>query len=274
MSASAKAWKVQDSHDRRSNMSVSSVNAPAKKDGAGGSYTWGRAMDVVDYEPMGSTNRVVTVAAAPVAAAPVVVHQQPVTITDGAQFPSLGATLGGPTTSVLWAAPAPAVYQAPPPQVVVASSPVVTTRTAAVAAPMQVAAPVVTSGAAPSSSRVVLGEDMLRQSVESLDGTHPRNTFARKPHRVSVGAVPEQQGAVAIDWTAAGTTAFQQQVIHAVAQNPAHLGPYIEAKPGPDMGSLKVTQSPAAFVPNQKLMKLVPNQPKMGKPQVMCQRKC
>jgi len=39
--------------DRRSNMATSSVNQPPKKSGAGGSYTWGSATDVTDYEPMG-----------------------------------------------------------------------------------------------------------------------------------------------------------------------------------------------------------------------------
>lgn len=39
--------------DRRTNMLISSVNAPMKKGGAGGNYTWGAPMDVKDFLPVG-----------------------------------------------------------------------------------------------------------------------------------------------------------------------------------------------------------------------------
>lgn len=39
--------------DRRTRMVNSSVNAQPAKGGAGGSYTWGSALDVQDYAPMG-----------------------------------------------------------------------------------------------------------------------------------------------------------------------------------------------------------------------------
>jgi len=39
--------------DRRTRMVNSSVNAQPAKGGAGGSYTWGTALDVQDYAPMG-----------------------------------------------------------------------------------------------------------------------------------------------------------------------------------------------------------------------------
>lgn len=45
--------QVEVEKTRRSNMSNSSVNAPAKKGGAGGSYTWGSAMETMDYELLG-----------------------------------------------------------------------------------------------------------------------------------------------------------------------------------------------------------------------------
>jgi hypothetical protein len=45
--------QVEVEKTRRSNMSNSSVNAPAKKGGAGGSYTWGSATDIVDYQLLG-----------------------------------------------------------------------------------------------------------------------------------------------------------------------------------------------------------------------------
>eukprot|EP00931_Biecheleriopsis_adriatica_P118235 TRINITY_DN93683_c0_g1_i1.p1 TRINITY_DN93683_c0_g1~~TRINITY_DN93683_c0_g1_i1.p1 ORF type:complete len:210 (-),score=43.86 TRINITY_DN93683_c0_g1_i1:277-906(-) len=44
---------ASEDKDRRSRMAHSSVNAPAKKDGAGGRFTWGKADDVQDYEPVG-----------------------------------------------------------------------------------------------------------------------------------------------------------------------------------------------------------------------------
>mmetsp|Transcript_76385 Transcript_76385/g.236539 ORF Transcript_76385/g.236539 Transcript_76385/m.236539 type:complete len:306 (+) Transcript_76385:103-1020(+) len=305
MSAAAKSWKVQD-QDRRSNMVTSSVHAPAKKDGAGGCYTWGSAMDVADYPPINAAAfpQAVTLAPAPAPAQPVVIQQATsVSISDAQQFPSLGsAPTASPVASVRWAAPAPAVFQAPPVQTapattvttipatrMVTGAPQVMTQTMA-AVPMQAtsvtispatagAASTVTTLATPQSApRVILGEEMMRQGVPTLDSTHPRNAFVRKPHhRTSLaGTAPaaEIQEAPAIDWTASGTTAFQQQVIHAVAQNPAHLGPYAEAKPAPTLNILKAMPSPTAYIPNPKLSKQVAAQPKFGKPQVMYQRGC
>mmetsp|Transcript_20452 Transcript_20452/g.57552 ORF Transcript_20452/g.57552 Transcript_20452/m.57552 type:complete len:290 (+) Transcript_20452:91-960(+) len=289
MSAAAK--------DRRSNMVKSSINAPAKKDGAGGSYTWGSAMDVTDYEPVGlaSMNQVVMVGPAPVPT-PAPVRQESVCISDAAQFPSLGSQpAASPLTSARWAAPAPAVYQAPPVlQMAPAAAPApvtktyIVTQTAARTGPVQATSvripPPSSAGATVSTTvttagapRVVLGEDMLRQGVPALDATHPRNAFARKPHHqpfAGATTVEQLQEAPAIDWTASGTTSFQQQVIHAVAQNPAHLGPYTEVKKGPSLDMLRAMPSPAAYIPNQKLSKQVAAQPKIAKPQVMFQRKC
>jgi len=279
-------------------MVKSSINAPAKKDGAGGSYTWGSAMDVTDYEPVGlaSMNQVVMVGPAPVPT-PAPVRQESVCISDAAQFPSLGSQpAASPLTSARWAAPAPAVYQAPPVlQMAPAAAPApvtktyIVTQTAARTGPVQATSvripPPSSAGATVSTTvttagapRVVLGEDMLRQGVPALDATHPRNAFARKPHHKPLAGattVEQQlQEAPAIDWTASGTTSFQQQVIHAVAQNPAHLGPYTEVRKGPTLDMLRAMPSPAAYIPNQKLSKQVASQPKVAKPQVVFQRKC
>jgi len=301
MSAAAKPWKAQDSQDRRSNMVTSSVNAHAKKDGAG-SYAWGSAMEVTDYEPVGLANstKVITVMAAP-AAAPIMVQQTmpPAVISDTQQFPTLGAQpAASPVTSVRWAAPAPAVYQAPPVQVappVTVAAPRYTTQAAKVVTmtgaatsvsippmgsqPTTVSTTVTTAGASPMAGapRVILGEDMMRAGVTTLDATHPRNAFARKPHhKPFAGTVvaTELQEAPAIDWTAAGTTSFQHQVIHQVAQNPAHLGPYIAEKPAIALSTLKAMPSPAAYVPNPRMSKVVASQPKTAKPQVMFRRGC
>jgi hypothetical protein len=45
--------QIEVAKDRRSNMAHSTVNAPAKKGGAGGNYTWGSAMKIADYELFG-----------------------------------------------------------------------------------------------------------------------------------------------------------------------------------------------------------------------------
>mmetsp|Transcript_51733 Transcript_51733/g.123125 ORF Transcript_51733/g.123125 Transcript_51733/m.123125 type:complete len:232 (+) Transcript_51733:84-779(+) len=44
--------------DRRSKMAHSTVKGPAKKNGAGGHYTWGRAGDVTDFDPKGVQSEV------------------------------------------------------------------------------------------------------------------------------------------------------------------------------------------------------------------------
>lgn len=55
---------MADDKDRRSRMAFSSVNAPAKKGGAGGKHTWGAAGDVQDYESVGAAGSKVTTAPA------------------------------------------------------------------------------------------------------------------------------------------------------------------------------------------------------------------
>lgn len=60
--------------DRRTNMANSSVNAPPKKGGAGGGYTWGSPLDVTDYEPVGVTGSVgVVTQSLPVVSSPTAV---------------------------------------------------------------------------------------------------------------------------------------------------------------------------------------------------------
>jgi len=74
---------------RQSRMIDSSVNAPAKKDGAGGSYTWGSAVNnPTDFIPLSSevVGPSITTTAAP--AATIVVQAEPFEL-DDSQFPSL-----------------------------------------------------------------------------------------------------------------------------------------------------------------------------------------
>lgn len=173
--------------DRHSRMVYSTINAPAKKDGAGGAYTWGSATDVpTDWAPIGVTEVApkVVVAAAPVQyiTAPAVV-QSPMNLNlrDKGSFPAL---VGGPR-------PLPPAQWGP----VVTSPPV-----------------------------VLDAHKVLRPGSQNLfDSTHPRNTFAKKVSTVQADIVTP---AAPIDWSAGGMTGMQQQMVRAVASNPAHLSIY------------------------------------------------
>lgn len=92
--------------DRRTRMIHSSVNQPAKKGGAGGSYTWGTALDGQDFLPMGANVASVGVVTAP---APTYVQATPTANFQYQQqaFPTLGQPVNqvvnsswGPPSSV------------------------------------------------------------------------------------------------------------------------------------------------------------------------------
>lgn len=87
---------AEDKNKRATRMIHSSLNAPAKKGGAGGGYTWGSALDVADYEPTDYQGIVgsVGVVTSPVAVStPTVVASGPATSfqMDQSAFPTLGA---------------------------------------------------------------------------------------------------------------------------------------------------------------------------------------
>mmetsp|Transcript_50473 Transcript_50473/g.156217 ORF Transcript_50473/g.156217 Transcript_50473/m.156217 type:complete len:499 (+) Transcript_50473:122-1618(+) len=85
---------MSEEKDRRSKMATSTVNAPAKKGGAGGSYTWGKAEDVTDFEPVGVSGAEkvsVAPAAAPAEAAPAAAEPMTLDRNDSAHFPKLSA---------------------------------------------------------------------------------------------------------------------------------------------------------------------------------------
>lgn len=78
--------------DRRTNMSNSTVNQQPAKGGAGGAYTWGSALDVQDFAPVGVTGGVgVMMAPAPVMAAPVVLGGTASFQMNQQAFPTLGS---------------------------------------------------------------------------------------------------------------------------------------------------------------------------------------
>jgi hypothetical protein len=75
-------------------MANSTVNASAKKDGAGGSYTWGTAMQTADYELFGIDFESIRVTTAYVANSSPVADQAPfdVSLDDNDAFPCLSST--------------------------------------------------------------------------------------------------------------------------------------------------------------------------------------
>jgi len=160
--------------DRQSRMAGSwgHADAPIKKGGAGGNYTWGSPMDVQDFVPVGVTEQKVQV----MAAQPVV-YMQPqtmaVSISDNSQFPTLGAA---PVTTMprSWG-PVGGYLGAQP----------------------NVAAPQLVQTVAP-----------IRQAVD-FGPTRPRNTFAKRPVQTSSLQLTQP---VAIDWSQAGTAAISQAI--------------------------------------------------------------
>lgn len=289
MAVVSKPWKVEVQRDRRSNMATSSIKAPAKKAGAGGRYTWGSPMemDVTDYEPigLGGLAKVSTMASAPRQAMKQPAQQAPVAmpLQDAQQFPTPHASIGtarpvtAQSTSIRWGR-APAVCATAagqPAQADTNGSAGVLQQPAgrAVSAPATAIAAGTNGPSTANTPKVILGEDMLRASVPAIDSQHPRHTFARKPHKPANQALELQvQEGPSIDWTQAGTTSFQRQVIHAV--NPAHLGPHVVAlQQGPSLAMLKALPA-GAYIPNQKLMKRIISGPRFGKPLVIFKRKC
>mmetsp|Transcript_116654 Transcript_116654/g.329963 ORF Transcript_116654/g.329963 Transcript_116654/m.329963 type:complete len:128 (+) Transcript_116654:126-509(+) len=84
------------STDRQSRMLTSSVRAPAKKGGMGGGYTWGGAMDVQDYVPVGTRGHTNVSTAPAETAQEDVLHRESmgtlgVSISNEQQFPALGS---------------------------------------------------------------------------------------------------------------------------------------------------------------------------------------
>lgn len=84
-------------------MIASSVNAPIKKGGAGGSYTWGSPLDVQDFEPVGVGAGYGVVTAPMMAPTIVQTVAAPAYRMDQQAFPTLGAPVAAPT--VKWGPP-------------------------------------------------------------------------------------------------------------------------------------------------------------------------
>jgi len=188
--------KKADTKDRRTNMAHSSVNAPPKKDGAGGAYTWGGATDVTDYAPVGVDTSAVGVHTTYVAQSMSGVPMQTVEYRHSAtDFPVLGTPAQRPSV-VNWAPQAQ-------PIVVHQAVPVATT-----------------------SGSVVLAGHEPRPGV-TFDQSHPRNQFAVKPH--TAPATTLVTSAPAIDWSSPGMAQVNTALV--VAGSPSHVSPVNPPRP-------------------------------------------
>lgn len=187
--------------DRQSRMADSSVNAPAKKDGAGGSYTWGSAGDdptdyIIGGEVIGPNVTTVTLEPAVVKnAAP----SQPFAgnLADNRAFPSL--------SGVIKAQPAASgVVQVP------------------------TMAPGARAWPASSAPKVVLSAEQLRPGTADIfDSSHPRNVFATRPTTTTT-VVQNAGPQMAIDWSSSGIPLEVNRSL-VKAGNPSHLGLYQQA---------------------------------------------
>jgi len=226
---------MADMKDRHSRMITSSVHAPAKKDGAGGSYTWGGMMDVMDYEPVAALQEpkvhtdfpatqswgpTATINAGTASAGyPAFNPTQSANLKllSNQEFPTLAATTGGDVTraagshAVVWGPQPPA----PPP---------------------------------------------VRESVPEFNAQHPRNAFAKKPHVTTTTTVVQAPGSniAAIDWSQPGNTVFNKEAVKVAATSASHVSVYANPRPAPTREMLAARPSPAAYIPK-------PTKHEMGK---------
>lgn len=180
----------------------SSVRAPAKKDGAGGGYTWGSAVDdPVDFIPVSSQvtgPNIITAGYSPTVVQQVSISPFAGNLADNRQFPTLGGAI---------------------PVAVPAASGVVQVPTMA---------PGARAWPASAAPKVALSTEVLRPGTTDLfDSSHPRNKFATKPVTSVVATTPapiQSAAPVAIDWSGSGTVDINRSLV--AASNPAHLGLY------------------------------------------------
>eukprot|EP00746_Dinoflagellata_sp_MGD_P150501 gnl/MRDRNA2_/MRDRNA2_82350_c0_seq1.p1 gnl/MRDRNA2_/MRDRNA2_82350_c0~~gnl/MRDRNA2_/MRDRNA2_82350_c0_seq1.p1 ORF type:complete len:276 (+),score=38.56 gnl/MRDRNA2_/MRDRNA2_82350_c0_seq1:125-829(+) len=186
---------------------TSSINAPAKKNGAGGSYTWGiSAQDEFDFVPdsLGVAGSNVSIMAAPATLTEegwtVVEQREPFQsdLMDDKEFPSLAGKVVSARPST------PEVKQDittyPEAQAVLASP----------------------------AQKVVVKSDQLRPGSQDLfDASHPRNRFACKPSTPSPVSTPSTSQ-MSIDWSSSGIPLEVNRSL-VKAGNSAHLGLYQQA---------------------------------------------
>jgi hypothetical protein len=191
--------QVEVEKSRRSNMAHSSVNAPLKKGGAGGSYTWGSVLDITDYELHGFETDFIGVVTSSFAKWSSEGENQDCApfdarLDDAEIFPCLPTSAVKPQQSSL--APMPAEddsLQLEP------------------AAEWVIVAP-------PSMESIRPG------ALDVVDGQHPRNMLAKR--RCSKTAQHSSAQLRAIDWSEAGIPDQVKRQIIRSGLNASHRGLY------------------------------------------------
>jgi len=187
---------VEVEKPRRSNMAHSTVNAPAKKGGAGGSYTWGDAMEAADYEPYGIGVESIRVAMADASCfTPTAAHASfDISLNSNDAFPSL-----------------PASHKA-----------------AEISAPEDVAA----EDEEIASDWVVVAPeaDVSRSSTVTLaDAQHPRHLFTKKARAKRTTCTgSSQERPMTIDWSQTGIPHEVKTQILKACMTSNHEGPYVK----------------------------------------------
>jgi len=205
---------------RRSNMIHSSINAADKKEGAGGNYTWGGVAEVTDYELIGfDVNSVGVVTTAAPCSRPIVatvsVAPLDVNLEDQEAFPSLLTS-----TMKLQKVSKPTSVAPTPEMPLPMEDPTEDPMEEPIEDPMEdtmedpmewVILP------APSASTLRTG------ALDLVDGQHPRNLFAKKPHvkqAAAEGSAQERN----IDWSQSGIPNEVKTQIIKASRNAAHQG--------------------------------------------------
>lgn len=187
---------VESQKPRRSNMIHSSINSTPKKGGSGGSFTWGLAQDVFDYDHIGFDADAVgvTTLAAPLVAAIATDSLGPCDfdLADEDAFPALAVASKKESMSKHVVSP----EDEPAADWVVVSETEVTNEARA----------------------------LRMMSMEPFDGQHPRNIFSKKANAKQAMAKSEPQcPSNEIDWSQGGIPKeVKKRILHG-SKNSAHL---------------------------------------------------
>lgn len=191
--------QVEAEKPRRSNMANSSVNAPLRKGGAGGSYTWGSVLNTTDQEFHGVDMNlidVVTSSAAKFASLEEKISCAPfdANLDDAEAFPCL------PTSEVKSQQMGPAAVP-----VEEASSPL-----------------------EPSAEWIIVAPpnmDCIRPgALDTVDSQHPRNMLAKKRSTKHAQSFSEQSWT--LDWSEAGIPQEVKRQIIKSSLTASHRGLY------------------------------------------------
>ncbi|OLP89691.1 Soluble inorganic pyrophosphatase 1, chloroplastic [Symbiodinium microadriaticum] len=180
--------------DRRSRMAISTVHQAPKKGGAGGSYVWGTAGDVQDYDPAPVTESKVSIAPAQSITQAGPVSPFTANVASSQQFPALSSNTPSASPTI-WhtqpaaikeapPAPAPAVPAASSPGLVPSPAPAATGPPAATGSPVLAPAPVPTPGPVTSLEAPEEAETKAKEGKEGSNCTSADTWLEAMPRQV------------------------------------------------------------------------------------------